>query len=313
MNSVEGLMVKVMVSKGFKGMTIKTVTTVTLYLLSLMLIGIINLIDGQFTPDRLLEPDYWFNTIITNVATLLVLINTINLFLDKYRNNDEVTTLEQTVKTGVYKDIKGDFDDFIRETNKQRKINAFKEKIMDQINQVEGKASSKDLEIIDSDKQELKAKNKVWIKLNRLKKFLDPEYIDRNILFLNVKYNRLTRRIITNNVSVKNDEFVFTNKPLKMISDILPNYMFTFSIILFFTAFVINVNDKVTLAVIMDMVVKLMALIMNFINGISYAKNYTETVVITELQFRLDTIEQYKEWQKKRTETPKIQIELAKS
>jgi hypothetical protein len=312
MNSVEGLMVKVMVKQGFKGMTIKTATTVLLYLLSLLLIGIINLIDGQFTPDRLMEPDYWFNTIITNVATLLVLINTINLFLDKYRNNDEVNILEQTVKTGVYKDIKGDFDEFIKQTNKQRKISAFKEKIMEQINKIEGKASPKDLEIIDSNNQELKSKNKVWIKLNRLKKFLDPEYIDRNILFLNVKYNRLTRRLITNNVSVKNDEFMFTNKAVKMFSDIMPNYLLSFSLILFFTAFIVDVNDKVTLAVIMDMVVKLMALIINFINGVSYAKNYTETVVISELQFRLDVLEQYKEWQKKQPEPIKIEPQVAK-
>jgi hypothetical protein len=105
---------------------------------------------------------------------------------------------------------------------------------------------------------------------------------------------------------------MFTNKSIKMFNDILPNYLLSFSLILFFTAFIIDVNDKVTLAVIMDMVVKLMALIMNFINGVSYAKNYTETVVISELQFRLDVLEQYKEWQKKQPEPIKIEPQLAK-
>lgn len=268
--------------------------------LSFILIGGTLFVTADFDISILATPDFWWQVIGANIANLLLLNSTAKLDIDKANDKDaEVLERKETIKETVRSSVENDFDDFLSEENKNRKIVAWKDLINNKISKLDKRVRSKDIEIFSNGTEEQKKKNRYCRKRKALQEKLTDDFIDKNIVYLRVKYIKLKRYEITNGCKQEHNNYeLTTNISKRILKDTYSKYLFSLGITVFASTFSNLILKDFTVATLIVFAVKLISLFMSIFNGKDYAKEFVSTTLIGDLQFRRDVLLKYLTWKK---------------
>lgn len=258
-------------------------------------------IKADFDITRISSPDFIFNTLTVTFANILVISASIMQENDRLERTDlDVLEKQKAIKDFVYDVMKPDFDDFLVEYNIEEKRFVWVENITEKINRLN--PSADDIYIWKYGTEPQKKKNRYVQKRLMLEFQISDEFLKERLPYLKVKFDPVTRQLITSNLRKKGNRrgFITKHKFWKKIKDLSPKFMQSLALILVTNSFMLGYKDF-TMVILFDVASKLIALFMNWFAGLDYSRHYLTEVVIADLQFRLDVIKNYLSWSKKRT------------
>ena len=321
-----------------KDIAFATIPYIIVYVATMLLIGFGVLVSADFEWSVFKTSMFWFTTGSTLIATILVFIarflqKTQGKQKPKYvtaiekekklvKSEENGITKQYEVETGVEfmieKEIdndytraeklfsafaeqdNNDFEDFLKKENLERKIDEWKGHVSERIDKHLSKQKPIDyIALANKDN-----KNKWVIKYNRLKEQLNDKWITDNIDEINIQYDIVTRSLITNGCLIpkrrnrkSRKDYVVVKKGAKVFKDIAPKYMLSFAFVIFMSAFILDAV-KGDVANWTQFAFKLLVLAVNFAQGDDYANLFHKEVTMNNIQFRLEMIKKYKQWQK---------------
>lgn len=283
---------------------VKKVAYVFYIILSLLLVGGTLFVTANFDVSIFSTPDFWYQVMGSNVANILLLTSTAKLDIDKEENtNPDIKKRKDDITSVVQSTVKDDFNDFIAEENKKRKVEEWKDIINNKIAKLDKFATSKSNDIYQNGTEEQKKKSRYCRKRKKLQEKLSTKFIDENIVYLRVKYIKLKRYEITNDSKQRHTNYeLTTNKSKRILRDIYPRFVFIFSITLFASTFSNLMLKEFTISTLIVFAMKLISLFMSIFNGKEHAKEFVSTTLIGDLQFRRDILTKYMTWKLKKNE-----------
>lgn len=287
---------------------------VLLIVVSILLTGISELATAHFDFSYLLTADYWANMILTNLSAFLMALATTLMVKDYIENKKdeglgkECYELEQAVRLGSA-NIENDVDLMIVEENIRRKKQAWIHKIKSKIIRTEEKFSDKDSIMFVSytkleDKKAFdykRATKRVKQKI-KLENQITEEYIEKKLAYLNVKYDKLTRRMIENGqAGGKENNTKLANNGVILIKGILPKFLYSSSITILVLSFKYEMSE-ITILTLLPLFAKMITLILNANFGKNFAPTYFNDTTIFNLKLRKEWITKYFDWKKAKKE-----------
>lgn len=290
---------------------------VLLIVVSVLLTGISELATAHFDFTYLLTADYWANMILTNLSAFLMALATTLMVADYIANKKteglgkEATELEEAVRLGSA-NIENDVDLMIVEENLRRKKEAWIHKIKSKMIKVEEKFNSKDsiiflkyTQLEDKELFDIKRATKRVKKKIKFENQISEEYIDKKIAYINVKYDKLTRRMIENGqMGNKEENTKLASSGIVLIKGILPKFLYSTSITILVLSFRYELAELNILALV-PLFAKLITLILNANFGKNFAPTYFNDTTIFNLKLRKEWITKYFDWKKNKKETSK--------
>lgn len=262
----------------------KYIPFLVMYFISLSLVVLIDLVTAQFSLDRIGSSEYLSNILTVALANLLVLISSTFYDVDKLKEIDpRIKKDEEEIRDSISNDIDVDFKDFIDQDNLSRKIRCWKNYINRKIRKLENKKSSQKRDAAIKKLQVMKTK----------------EYIENYIDSIKIRYYYIKMSQIISGFR-SGDEIERLESGFNKVSkDIMPKFLLSISLPIFISSFVMNVKDF-SPVLLLTIASKLISLILNFMNGKSYAKVYVDEVVLYNLDYRIKYIERYISWKAKK-------------
>lgn len=261
------------------------------------LVGLLELVALGFDPSELENPSWWAKLFFNILANFVILYSVAyDKIINSYKKNPEIVGKKQLIEKEVRETIRADFDDYIKEDNKQRKIDAWKEYITKKIAKLEKRRTRRNHEIVDYGKTKDIKNNKYYKKRKYLEYLMSDEYIQKNLLYIHIPYFMITRPLIEMGVpSRKNGKPIETNASLRIVKDNIGKFLAT---IAFMIAFAVMIPDfkKFTVLTLLLVLMKLFTLAWNFWCGSAYGDHYQSDIILPDLQYRYDYIEKYAEW-----------------
>lgn len=307
--------------------TMDTVPYLLLYLAAILIVGMIDVVDAQFNPLRILTADYWIEVGMMTVANTLVLTSSTNISINKLLLIDPVVLdLNKNIAIAKPK-LQPDFTLYVHDLNMDRKTQAYLTLMHNKIEKLNKRASHKSkilwlrqeraqkkLEDIEYPYPEFTGKVFIikWIKkqwhslwnqrsikyfrnMKQLKSEMTPEYLKDNIEMVKVKYPMVKESFIKNGVNTKSTtyDFVVQSDASKKFQDLAPAYLRNIGIGAFMASFFLGPQDGITQALIVSISFKMMILIMNWNRGRQYAPKFIIDKIVGDLQYRLDKMLDY--------------------
>jgi hypothetical protein len=159
-----------------------------------------------------------------------------------------------------------------------------------------GKPSTDDYLLWNSNNDEVKKNNKYCIKKQKLMDLLNDNYIQSNIMHLNVKYRPIKESEIRNGYrsnTVDDDDFEDIDRAV--LKEILPGYLQGFLFMTFFSSFILN-PKAISLVMVLTFCVKIMTGIWNFFNGKMYVGNSMIKKILNNLDKIINILKDYCIW-----------------
>lgn len=265
------------------------------------IVGLFDYIDAGFSWSTLTSPSFLINLGLTNLSAILVLVSTIMLKSDQYREDplsDYGRINEEIRKFYIESYSAALFKIFSSEKNLEKKKEKYRELINKKINKLNPK--EKDLEVYFNGTPEQKKKNKYCKKVMRLERSMDPSYIKDNIYKIKVKYNTITPGLVFTGKSSNSlqEDWVTKYKVSKIFWDLLPKFLMSLSIVAILNMVSLDATKGVTLGMALRTLSKLLTIATNLSYGLSYSKKYNTEVNLHDIQIRMDIINNYKLWEK---------------
>jgi predicted transcriptional regulator len=300
-----------------KDLTLQTIPYIIAYVATLMLIGFGVLVSADFDWTVFQTPMFFFTTGTTAIATILVFLSR---FLQKTQgkqrplyktviNDEQMTEIEIetdfTKSEKVFSAFAGqdnhDLEEFLKQENRERKIDEWKMRVSERIDKHQSKQKPNDYTALCDG-----TKNRWVDKLKKLNEQISDEWINKNIDNINIDYDIVTRSLITNGCLIPKSkkrksrkDYIITKKGAKVFRDIAPKYMMSFAATIFFSVFILDAV-KGNVANWTQFAFKLIVLAWNFALGDDYANIFHKEITMNNIQFRLEMIKKYKQWQKQR-------------
>lgn len=276
---------------------IRKISYIIILISALIIIGLADFFTAGCNPEVFTDPNYWFALLACALANYMMTVYTAIEKIDtSIEKNPNVKAKKEEVTKSVVENIDTDFDDYLSDENRERKIKAWKNKISNKIARLDEFTKDKNREVYWYGTDEQKAKNRYCRKRRNLLRKLSDEYINKNIYFLRVKYTKLRRYEVTHGCKQKGDQYkITTKKNLKVARDNLPRVMRSLSLILMVSSFAFGPKEF-TIVVLFQFLVKLGSLFVAIYNGISYGNNYIEDTLMPDYQYRIDIIIKYMNW-----------------
>ena len=175
-----------------KEFAVKQTINVLLIFIIMFVFGCFDFLHATFHFEYLLDPNYWVSVTTKTIGDICAFNIGINLLIDDAIKRDRVLAKAKEIyeKLNQYRDK--DFDYYVDNIyNRQRKIEAYKNKINFHIRMLNKVSKNRDRALYSSDdpkKQELKKTNKYCIKRANLESVKTDEFIEKNFENLNVRY-----------------------------------------------------------------------------------------------------------------------------
>ena len=268
-------------------------------LLSFVLCGSLELVSGGFNLQYLETAEYWFKLVANLTANFIVLYTVADKdIVDSYEKNEEIVKndkeLKEAVETGVYPD----FDEYLALENKNRKIVAWKAYIAHKIFKLEKKAKLKDNEVYWYGTDEEKAENKYCKKRKQLEFKMSDEYVNRNIIFIKIKYYKLKKYVVLTGCEQNSNEYkLTTNRSWKIINDNKYRFLISTAFTVFLSSFIPDMKDF-TYATLIVFACKIFILTWNLFVGKNYAVSYQRNTILPDQKYRKDILTKYFIWRK---------------
>lgn len=268
---------------------------VLMYLVSLLLIGMGRLVTAEFSVEYLRSAAFWYDLIITNVANLMVLVATVWMWGERFDQTDEVIRKKNAqIQDCVDRDLGPDFDAYLAEINRAAKIRAWKRLVYRRRQRLERRMRDRDRRAWQT--EEGRRRNRKCKRLAALNRALTDEYIEANIEELKVRYEVLTRAVVTSgHASREERDEQFVNGSAELVRVLIPRVLIGIAGVCFVSSFMPRLRqfDPVMLV---DIGVKVMALCYNWLVGTSYARRFRENITIANLDTSLGIITRYLQW-----------------
>jgi len=273
-----------------------------MFLITFLLTGITELVRTDFNFAVFKSAQYWFNIVLNNCSYLMIAISACLMRADDIITKDEtgeITTLTNTLNEISPSLQNTDVDNFIYQTNLERKKKSWLIKIQKRLLKLEMKAKEKDTNDFETYK---KTKDKKYHtnyvkKKEKLLIYLSEEYIEKNIEYLDVRYKKITRKLIANGSLFSKDDDLPNKKSVVMMNGILPKFLFSTSIVTFLLCFSFDFTTFSWVGFIF-IAMKTIGLIFNFVYGKDFSPTYVKETTIDMLYIRLHWITLYNEWKK---------------
>lgn len=268
-------------------------------LLGSLMIGITDYIAMGFTLDIFHKPDFWINLACTNCGILCVVISILLIKVDQFKEIDVTynTLLSNINEYYNSKDYQTAlFEKFCFEENKIEKKETYRNKIHIKYSRL--RVKPKDLQIKLKGSDEQKQKNRYCIKTEYYETLMSDYYIDNYIDKLHVKYNAITESVIFSGVVTQesNRDYITKKKVLKIVRDLAPKYILTFSITVLAAMVTADLKDGITLAVIFKTASKLFSICSQIYFAHNYSNKYCNEVILHDIRYRYSIINKFKLW-----------------
>lgn len=268
---------------------------VLFYIIAVAVVGFFNWVSAGFTDETIRSATFWNRTISQNIANLLIFVSTIGLYLMKGKeSNEKYKKLEATVDDAVEKDLDASFGEWVALENKRLKIEAYKDRIKRKIVGLESRALQRSLIIWYEGTEQQKRRNRFCRRRMRLEQKMDDKRLDRLIMSMWwVSYDKIDRNFVEtgeeNHTGRQNRK---KDSTWRKLQDIVPKFSYSLGATVFFNAFIYDFKE-VTPEFIFQLAVSLGVLLSMFIAGRKYGLDYVNTVLITDLNTRLNIIKYF--------------------
>lgn len=258
------------------------------------MLGMVSWINAGFDFEFLKSSKFLFDMGLTSLAYLLSLISTVAWRKAIAENNNE--NVQRIIKwiNKVFEErvMRKTLNEYLYKTNRQTKTNAWKSYIEYQLERLERSKSAKDETIYNGANEKEKLSNRYCRKVARLERLISPEYIDKHIDHIRVKYEHLTIRMLYGASSKYAKDERYTKTGWQMFKDLSPRFLFSWGMTIFIASFTytFNVLDAST---IINTLAKLFGLISQIANGIDYADQYVKDYELKDLQQSKGYLEDY--------------------
>lgn len=265
------------------------------YLISIVLLGMVSWISAGFDFNYLKSSEFLFDMGITSLAYTITLISTVLWAKEHEEQVNEVVKLLVKQITIIFQNvvIRKTLQEYVYKVNRKNKTIAWKDLIENKIESIEMKRSVRDEEIYNSDDDKLKRKNKYCRLMKRYEVMMTPEYIEKNINHLKVKYDILTMKMLMgSSIRNRSSDNSYTKTGWQMLKDLSPKFIFSWAMTIFVASFRYTFNT-LDASTIINTLAKLGGLLTQIGNGISYGKEYVKEYVIKDLTNSKGHLEDY--------------------
>lgn len=276
-----------------------------LYLISLVLIGVTSLIDKEsginFT--NLRSFTWYVDQIITSFAIITTVMATVYMIVDNFKNSDkEYLKLEQDIKDFADKEyVPTLFARFLEFINPRRKRLQHEHNIKRKLYELDKKVTDSDLYIWNYGTDKEKARNKYCRKRARYELRLTEEWIQKNLVSINVPFDKITSSLVLGGYYSKEEnespnEFVTKHTETKIVKDKFPSLVLGIAITSVASSIIVTLifNE----AALLSVVTKFFVLIFQVYNSIKYANDWNVRITLKDMRFRKSITQEFKVWLK---------------
>lgn len=276
-----------------------------LYLISLVLIGVTSLIDKEsginFT--NLRSFTWYVDQIITSFAIITTVMATVYMIVDNFKNSDkEYLKLEQDIKDFADKEyVPTLFARFLEFINPKRKRLQHEHNIKRKLYELDKKVTDSDLYIWNYGTDKEKARNKYCRKRARYELRLTEEWIQKNLVSINVPFDKITSSLVLGGYYSKEEnespnEFVTKHTETKIVKDKFPSLVLGIAITSVASSIIVTLifNE----AALLSVVTKFFVLIFQVYNSIKYANDWNVRITLKDMRFRKSITQEFKVWLK---------------
>lgn len=271
-----------------------------LFAIGFIMAGLTSFIVGDVKLANLQNASYYISTLLTYVAFLCIVASTVLKKVDDFTATDEeYITLDKGIRhfaMNTYRPTA--FSKFLAKLNLDRKKRQFHYDTTKALQLLDDTATDKERAIMVIGTEEEKRNCDYCYKREAYIKQLDPDWIDSNVAFLSVKYDKVTYDIILGGFYTKNKDgvnpFITKNKALKMVRDRAPGMLLSFAVMTFVSAMVLDIAYSPN--AVLQLIVKMMALLWNLYTALRYADQWIQTVTLKDIRFRHGIVAEYNAW-----------------
>lgn len=276
-----------------------------LYAISLALIGITSLIDKDsgINFENLRNFTWYVDQIITSFAIITTVTATVYMIVDNYKNNDvEYLKLENDIKEFADKEyVPTLFSRFLEFVNPKRKRLQHEHNVKRKLYLLDKGVTDKDLVIWNEGTDKQKKGNRYCRLRAKYELRLTDAWIERNLKFVNVPYDKLTSALVLGGYYSKADndspnEFITKYTETKIVRDKFP--VLILGIALTSVASSIVVTLLFDDAALLSVVTKLFVLLFQVYNSIKYANEWNVKITLKDIRFRKAVTQEFKVWLK---------------
>lgn len=276
-----------------------------LYAISLALIGITSLIDKDsgINFENLRNFTWYVDQIITSFAIITTVTATVYMIVDNYKTNDvEYLKLENDIKEFADKEyVPTLFSRFLEFVNPKRKRLQHEHNVKRKLYLLDKGVTDKDLVIWNEGNDKQKKNNRYCRLRAKYELRLTDAWIERNLKFVNVPYDKLTSALVLGGYYSKADndspnEFITKYTETKIVRDKFP--VLILGIALTSVASSIVVTLLFDDAALLSVVTKLFVLLFQVYNSIKYANEWNVKITLKDIRFRKAVTQEFKVWLK---------------
>jgi hypothetical protein len=278
---------------------------VILYIISLVLIGVTSLIDKDsgINFGNLQSFTWYVDQIITSFAIITTVMATVYMIVDNFKLNDkEYVKIEQDLKDFADKEyVPTMFARFLEYINPKRKRLQHEHNTKKALFALDRKVKDEDLFIWNNGTPEQKRKNKYCRQRLKFEERLTEEWINRNLMFVHVPYDKITSSLVLGGYFSKDEnnspnEFVTKFTEGKIVKDKLPILVLGIAITSIASSIIVTLlfDDSALLSVL----TKLFVLLFQIYNSIKYANDWTVRITLKDARFRKSVAQEFKIWLK---------------
>jgi hypothetical protein len=278
---------------------------VILYIISLVLIGVTSLIDKDsgINFGNLQSFTWYVDQIITSFAIITTVMATVYMIVDNFKLNDkEYVKIEQDLKDFADKEyVPTMFARFLEYINPKRKRLQHEHNTKKALFALDRKVKDEDLFVWNNGTSEQKRKNKYCRQRLKFEERLTEEWINRNLMFVHVPYDKITSSLVLGGYFSKDEnnspnEFVTKFTEGKIVKDKLPILVLGIAITSIASSIIVTLlfDDSALLSVL----TKLFVLLFQIYNSIKYANDWTVRITLKDARFRKSVAQEFKIWLK---------------
>lgn len=275
------------------------------WFIAVVLIGMFDLVEMEFTWERVFTPSYWNEVVTLIIAGIVIFAMTLyRRYYLLYMEDTDSMKREEMIEEALTKTGTRGLTEFVYQKNIERRKEAYLAKISEKFQNKLTKMTKyhpQSLDIWLHGTEEQRQQDKHCIVLRRYQELMDEEYLEKNKHNLPVRFTKLTPNFIQSgvNTTANNDVLENPSKPVKMTAkDNWINFtgpVVTTSVII---AMIISAADAVGLLLLFTIALKLFLLFIQRLSAIIYSGTCYRKTRIADLSFRYRLCEEYVSYKK---------------
>jgi hypothetical protein len=278
------------------------VISFVLLLVSFVLTGLFSFIKADFDFNVILSGQFWFSTLTVMLINVIALISSITMGLPKFREgNKKIEEKEKMIDEFNQTEDPNLFEEFLIGFNTERKKKMYLNELDNKINKLKNKMS------LEERKTYFKGKEEQWTKrISKIKQLefeRTEEYIKNNLEFSSIDFPMVYSGSIlsTGKIASKNglmDKHSGGDKYKWWFHKVLPGYLLSISLTAFWASFLITAILEFSIILVVDVLVRLLGILMSYVNGTYLSKDYVDQIALGDLDFSITVIKRYYLWKK---------------